>query len=162
MENQVGEMIWIRVIGRQDIEDRHEFSVLEVSNVANPNTIVKGVRVGLPYWTTIAKIYEFSQIEGFMIDIHEIESTDSDLWVLSCLCGVPMAPSRRKEEIADSNRDRSRDRSREYYRVSSSTSVGAFGDGRHLRIRVFLTSDCPDIWSGQRPEKRSINTISDI
>jgi hypothetical protein len=61
---------------RQDIEDRHEFSVLEISNVTNPNTIVKGVWVGLPYWATMAKIYEFGQIEGFVIDIHGIELTD--------------------------------------------------------------------------------------
>ena len=49
---------------------------MEISDVADPNTIVKGVRVGLPYWASIAKIYEFGQIERFVIDIHEIESTD--------------------------------------------------------------------------------------
>ena len=52
------------------------FSILEISNIANPNTIIKGIWVGLPYWVTIAKVYEFGQIEGFVIDIHGVESTD--------------------------------------------------------------------------------------
>jgi hypothetical protein len=43
---------------------------LEIPDVTDPNTIVKGVRVRLPYWVTMPKVLEFGQIEGFVIDIH--------------------------------------------------------------------------------------------